>query len=137
MSKEKEEEVEERRERKEGVRGWRSNKELLRYDRQTATTWPHYGRFSPAERLSFHRRLSFPSSLFSLAPLDFRSRVMPFYPYPYLAHETFQTRQYVMFENPRATPSSSGCSTWNRRFYPTLYISVDAQSKPRWDRSTL
>lgn len=23
--------------------GWRSNKELLRYDRQTAATWPHYG----------------------------------------------------------------------------------------------
>ncbi|TGZ32599.1 hypothetical protein DBV15_08937 [Temnothorax longispinosus] len=33
----------------------------------------------------------------------------------------------------RATPSSSGRSTWNRRFYPTLYISVDAPSKPRWD----
>lgn len=93
---------EERRERKEGVRvrGWRSNKELLRYDRQTATTWPHYGRFPPAERLSsLPRRLSFPP-LFSfpyLGPiLDFRSRVMPC-----LAHETFQTRQYVMFEDPR------------------------------------
>lgn len=56
---------------------------------------------------------------------------------PCLAHETFQTRQYVMFENPRATPSSSGRSTWNRRFCPTLYISVDAPSKPRWDRLTL
>lgn len=38
---------------------------------------------------------------------------------------------------PRATPPSSGCSTWNRRFYPTLYILVHAPSKPRWDRSTL
>lgn len=56
---------------------------------------------------------------------------------PCLAHETFQTRQYVMFENPRATPSSSGRSTWNRRFCPTLYISVDAPSEPRWDRLTL
>lgn len=81
-------------------------------------------------------RLSdFPStiaSLFLLAPLDFRSCVMPYYPYySCFAHETFQTRQYVMFKNPHTTPSS-GRSTWNRRFYPTLYISVDASSKPRW-----
>lgn len=64
------------------VRGWRSNKELLRYDRQTATTWPHYGRFSPAERLSFHRRLSFPPLLsFPWFPWTSASRVMPFSPY--------------------------------------------------------
>lgn len=77
------------------------------------------------------------SSLFSLVPLDFRFSRHAVLSVPCLAHETFQTRQYVMFENPRATPSSSGRSTWNRRFCPTLYISVDAPSKPRWDRLTL
>lgn len=86
------------------------------------------------------RPSDFPStvaSLFHLFSPGFRSRVMSFYPYPCLAHETFQIRQYVMFENPRATPSPSGRSTWNRRFCPTLYISVDAPSKPRWDKSIL
>lgn len=32
-------------------------------------------------------------------------------------------------------PASSARSTWNGRFFPTLYISVNAPSKPRRDRS--
>lgn len=87
------------------------------------------------------RPSDFPSTVaspfrFSLLPGSF-GLPLSRHPYPCLAHETFQTRQYVMFENPRPTPPSSGRSTWNRRFYPTLYISVGAPSKPRWDRSTL
>lgn len=103
----------------------------MRYDRQTATTWPHYGRFSPAERLSFCCRLSFPTPLFSLSGslgLPFRRHaVLPVH--QRFAHETFQTRQYVMFEYPCSTPPSTVRSTWNRRFCPTLYISVDAQQQ--------
>lgn len=108
---------EERRERKEGVRVRgleESNKELLRYDRQTATTWPHYGRFSPAERLfsSLPRRLSFPPLFsFPYPPISWTSVPASC---PCLAHETFQTRQYVMFEGPRVTPSSASCL---RSFY--------------------
>lgn len=81
-------------------------------------------------------------SFLSPALSDFRSGIMPFYPYTRaFAHETFQTRQYVMFEYARTpvryTTLSTVRSTWNRRFCPTLYISVDASSKPRRDRSTL
>lgn len=75
-------------------------------------------------------------SLFLL--LDFHSCVMPFHPYPCLAPRNLPDSSICNVREPaRATPPSSGRSTWNRRFYPTLYISVDAPSKPRWDRSTL
>lgn len=45
-------------------------------------------------------------------------------------HETFQTRQYVMFEARalRHPCPASDCPTWNRRFFSILYISVDASS---------
>lgn len=79
----------------------------------------------------------------SLRPSDFSSSFhgrfsSPCFPWtPFLAscrltrvftHETFQTRQYVMFESPRHPRPASGrpTSTWNRRFFRTLYISVDA-----------
>lgn len=121
MSKEKEEE-EERRERKEGVR--------VRVRLGVGGAIRNYCGTIDKRRLRGRttedslRPSDFPStvaSLFRLVSLDFRSRVMLFYPYPCLAHETFQTRQYVMLKNPRATPPSSGRSTWNRRFYPCIF----------------
>lgn len=93
------------------VRGWRSNKELLRYDRQTAATWPHYGRFSPTQRL------------FSLHPLP---RLFPFLSV-HATKPAARTRQYVMLETPvRPVTCSSYRSTWNRRSVRILYISLDA-----------
>lgn len=107
----------------------------MRYDRQTATTWLHYERFSPAERL-FLLPFASLSRLFSLFPA---SLGLPFLASCRLirarafTHETFQTRQYVMFEARalRHPCLASGRSTWNRRFFPILYISVDASSIPR------
>lgn len=150
---EEEEEEEERRERKEGVRvrvrlgvgGAIRNycgtidKRRLRgrttEDSLRPSDFPSTFHLPPStvfRRLSFPFLLSFPS--FGLPLL----RHAVFHPYPCLAPRNLPDSSICnVRESARATPPSSGRSTWNRRFYPTLYISVDAPSKPRWDRSTL
>lgn len=115
----------------------RTTEDSLRPSDFPSTASPPFRLFSLFIFLS--TLLSFFLSFF----LDFRLRVAPFHrPFAScLAHETFQTRQYVMFKCPRAAPPSSrvGRPTWNRRFFPTLYISVDARepSKPRRDSPDL
>lgn len=108
----------------------------MRYDRQTATTWPHYGRFSPAERLFLS------SNVVSLSLFSFPyPPILDFCVMPCLAHETFQTRQYVMFESSRVIPPSRPAShqvvlRGIEDSFSTLYISGNAPSKPRRDRSS-
>lgn len=105
------------------------------------------------------RRLRGRTTEDSLRPSDFPSTVASLFRFslfpgsfglPLLRHAVVLSVLPVLC--PRNLPDSSICnvqepahyatlvrSTWNRRFYPTLYISVNAPSKPRWDsaRSTL
>lgn len=139
----KEEEEEERRERKEGVRvrvrlgvGGAIRNYCGTIDKRRLRGRTTEDSLRPSD---FPSTVASPFRFFSLfLLLDFRSCVMSFHPYPCLAPRNLPDSSICNVREPaRATPPSSGSSTWNRRFYPTLYISVDAPSKPRWDRSTL
>lgn len=94
----------------------------MRYDRQTATTWLHYGRFSPVERLPYHRRLFSASSLFSL-PLGLPP---PRHAVPPTTNLPGSSICNVREPARRATLASSDRPTWNGRFFLTLYISANA-----------
>lgn len=95
-----------------GARRWWSNKELLRYHRQTATTWPYYLKFSQRLRplrvtsfllvcsLPFLRGLAFFSFFFFFVDsLYTESAACSFLRLSLSFISCSATRQYVMFRS--------------------------------------